>query len=191
MASECNWFYLYEKYTVLNISFSADISSEIVELYETHIKKHNEDFFKGKHSNSGFDLFVLGDVCFSDFMKNVYVNFGIKCEMFYHDECADNEYINSSCGFYLYPRSSISKMPLIMSNHVGIIDAGYRGNIIGAFRCVQNEPFVLEKTTRITQICHPSLCPIYVKIVSEKELTTTERGSGCFGSTGLKSVENP
>jgi len=189
MSSECKGFSIYRGYAVLNLSFAADVSGEIIELYETHIKKHNEDFFKGEHSNSGFDLFVLGDVGFNDFMKNVYVNFGVKCEMFYHDKTADNTWgSNPSCGFYLYPRSSISKMPLIMSNHVGIIDAGYRGNIIGAFRCVQNEPFVLEKTTRITQICHPSLCPIYVKIVSEKELTTTERGSGGFGSTGLKSV---
>ena len=37
--------------------------------------------------------------------------------------------------YYLYPRSSIIKTPLRMSNSVGIIDAGYRGNIIG---CVDN-----------------------------------------------------
>ena len=34
--------------------------------------------------------------------------------------------------YYLYPRSSMgSKTPLRLSNSVGIIDAGYRGNIIG------------------------------------------------------------
>ena len=35
-----------------------------------------------------------------------------------------------NCSYYLYPRSSISKTPLRMSNSTGIIDAGYRGEII-------------------------------------------------------------
>lgn len=189
MSVECQGFFLYQRYAVLNISFNSSVVDEFIELYKIHINKHNTDFFKGKYSNSGFDLFVLNDVSFNEFMKNVYVDFGIKCEMIYYDEgMYDDDFNPDPCGFYLYPRSSISKTPLMMSNHVGIIDSGYRGNIIGAFRCIQNEPFILEKTTRITQICHPSLCPIYIRIVSEEELSTTERGTGGFGSTGLKSV---
>ena len=71
----------------------------------------------------------------------------------------------------------------MLANHVGIIDSGYRGDLIGAFRCLDNE-YNVESNTRLLQICHPSLCPVYVVIVPENELSNTERGSGGFGSTG-------
>jgi dUTP pyrophosphatase len=73
---------------------------------------------------------------------------------------------------------------LILGNHVGIIDSGYRGNLIGAFRNLDKRPFVVEKFTRLLQICNSSLYPIYVIIVDESELSTTSRGSGGFGSSG-------
>ena len=41
-------------------------------------------------------------------------------------------------GYFLFPRSSISKTPLIMANHVGIIDKGYRGNIKVAIKYIPN-----------------------------------------------------
>ena len=84
----------------------------------------------------------------------------------------------------MFPRSSISKTPLMLANHTGIIDAGYRGSLIGAFRNVSGEDFQVEKHTRLLQVCHPSLCPIIVELVDESELSTTARGEGGFGSTG-------
>ena len=33
----------------------------------------------------------------------------------------------------MYPRSSIYKTPLRLANNTGIIDSGYRGNLMGAF----------------------------------------------------------
>ena len=74
----------------------------------------------------------------------------------------------------------------MLANHVGIIDSGYRGNLIGAFRSFQtNKNYVVDKFTRLLQLCHPSLCPIYVILVEESDLVDTERGSGGFGSTGV------
>ena len=108
----------------------------------------------------------------------------LKTELIYYDFKTD--LVNNS-PFYIYPRSSISKTPLMLANHTGIIDSGYRGNLIGAFRCLflePNQPYHIEKYTRLLQICHPSLCPIYVIIVSENELSNTERGTDGFGSTG-------
>lgn len=95
-------------------------------------------------------------------------------------------YNNNPAAFMVYPRSSLSKTSLMLSNHVGIIDSGYRGNIIGAFRCLsENIDFVADKFTRLVQICHPSLCKIRVVLVEEEtDLSTTLRGSGGFGSTG-------
>ena len=92
---------------------------------------------------------------------------------------------NNQClPFQIYPRSSISKTPLLLANHVGIIDSGYRGNLITAFRCLENS-YLAEKNTRLVQICLPSLGPFHVKIVNEDDLSNTSRGAGGFGSTGV------
>jgi dUTPase len=48
--------------------------------------------------------------------------------------------------------------------------------------------YVVEKHTRLFQICHPSLCPVFVVMVPEKELNSSERGEGGFGSTGTTGV---
>jgi len=131
--------------------------------------------------DSGFDLFVPKQTVFETPFKSEFIDFGIKAEMvFYSLNC-----ISSPTAFTIHPHSSLSKTPLMLANHTGIIDAGYRGSLIGAFRCLGDSPYVVEQNTRLVQICHPSLCPIYVEIVSSPgELTDTSRGSGAFGSTG-------
>jgi dUTP pyrophosphatase len=88
-------------------------------------------------------------------------------------------------GFYMYPRSSLSKTRLRLANAVGIIDSGYRGNLIGAFDIIDD--CSVTKNTRLTQICAPSLMPIFVTVVDNlSDLgEQTERGTGGFGSTGL------
>ena len=111
----------------------------------------------------------------------------VKAEMVY---CKIKNNEISYSPFQLFPRSSISKTPLMLANHTGIIDSGYRGNLIGAFRALyfhknDNDSYIVEKHTRLLQVCHPSLCPIYVVMVNEDELTNTERGEGGFGSTGV------
>ena len=72
----------------------------------------------------------------------------------------------------------------MLANHTGIIDSGYRGNLKGAFRSLMID-YNVVKNTRLLQICHPSLYPIYVIVVNETELSTSERGCGGFGSTGV------
>ena len=79
-----------------------------------------------------------------------------------------------------------------MANSVGIIDSEYRGNIMAKVRNIpikekivgNRDIFTIEKGTRLFQICSPDLSPLKVKCVDE--LSTTSRGSGGFGSTGLK-----
>jgi dUTP pyrophosphatase len=89
--------------------------------------------------------------------------------MLYHDEY--------NVSYYLYPRSSISSTSMILKNSVGIIDAGYRGNLKAKVSSEQ----VAEKGSRYFQICAPDLKPIRVKVVDE--LTSTTRNTGGFGST--------
>ena len=69
----------------------------------------------------------------------------------------------------------------MLANSVGIIDAGYRGEIKAAFRNFFGV-HVVEAETRLVQLCAPGLQPIKVTLVTE--LNATERGSGGFGSTG-------
>ena len=106
---------------------------------------------------------------------------------------------NNPAGFYLYPRSSISKTRMRLANSVGIIDAGYRGDIIAAVDTIglfgSNDIWHVWKETlspikkydRYFQLCAPDLSPFQVHIVAtEAELgAPTTRGQGGFGSTGV------
>jgi dUTP pyrophosphatase len=89
-------------------------------------------------------------------------------------------------GYYIHPRSSISKTPLRLANSTGIIDAGYRGSLIGMFDVLHETDFTGKANDRYVQICAPSLAPIIVEVVSNKEdlELNTERGEGGLGSTG-------
>ena len=86
--------------------------------------------------------------------------------------------------YYLYARSSIYKTNFCLANNVGIIDAGYRGNVCAALHnTVSNSYSQVKMGTRMTQICMPDLSPnFHVRLV--KKLTSTSRGEGGFGSTG-------
>lgn len=150
---------------------------ELLELYKSHVNNHNSSITYEEFPNSGFDLFVPEKTVVSGLQSSM-ISMDVKCEMV-------DEYGMSS-PYFLFPRSSFSKTPLLLANHTGIIDCGYRGFLIGAFRNldIQN-PYTIEPQTRLLQICHPSLKPIHVVLVEETELSTTARGSGGFGSTGV------
>ena len=88
----------------------------------------------------------------------------------------------------MYSRSSTaSKTPLRLSNSVGIIDAGYRGYLIGMFDNVEGKnSYEVTQGQRLVQICAPDITyPIQVEIVDDiNKLGITERGVGGIGSTG-------
>ena len=82
----------------------------------------------------------------------------------------------------LFPRSSICKKDLEMTNSVGVIDSNYRGPIKSVFNPTCEDPEVYELGERFAQLI---IIP-YPKIEFEEvdELSETERGSGGYGSTG-------
>jgi dUTP pyrophosphatase len=87
--------------------------------------------------------------------------------------------------YWLLPRSSISKSPLRMANSVGLIDAGYRGQLMGAvdFRGA----FVAKPGERYFQITSSDLLPWRsIHIVEEIPGGPTRRDEGGFGSTGIQ-----
>ena len=174
------------KYGILKLYANKE-NQELVNLYKTHIEKHNKSILTDPFPNSGFDIFVPSSTVFNKMNTNQQINHEIKCEMVLHD-ITNQTYENSA--YYIYPRSSMSKTELILSNHTGIIDSGYRGFLIGAFKWLKpndsdTNNYVVEQFTRLLQICIPTLHPIFVIMVEEEySLTETIRGSGGFGSTG-------
>ena len=83
------------------------------------------------------------------------------------------------------PRSGLAaKNQISVLNTPGTIDADYRGEIKVILINLGKKSFVVEKGLRIAQMV---LCPIAKADVKEVEiLDKTKRGSGGFGSTGLK-----
>ena len=82
----------------------------------------------------------------------------------------------------IFPRSSISKTAHSLRNAVGVIDSGYRGEIMMKFDTNTINSPVYEVGDRIAQII---ILP-YPQVEFEEvfELADSERGSGGFGSTG-------
>ena len=95
----------------------------------------------------------------------------------------------------LLPRSSIYKTPFRLCNSIGLIDAGYRGEVKAMADNLNPE----EETTmrydagsRLFQICQHNFLP-WNRIVLTDELPSPpdSRGSGGFGSTGLQLENHP
>ena len=102
----------------------------------------------------------------------------------------------------IFPRSSNSKQDLLLTNSVGVIDSGYRGEILLKFKHTLSEQDVdnsrrsvnlfspdyytegrnYELGDRIGQLViipYPKITPVF-----SEELSNTSRGSGSFGHTG-------
>ncbi len=87
----------------------------------------------------------------------------------------------------LLPRSSLSKTNLRFANSIGLIDAGYRGELKAMVDVLGFKP-VLEHGTRLFQIVSHTFLPWkeirLVTSLSELPNAPDQRGSGGFGSTG-------
>ena len=85
----------------------------------------------------------------------------------------------------VFPRSSNAKQDLILSNSVGVIDSGYRGEITFKFKIVEDRHLAKDYNVgdRVGQIIIMPY-PI-IEFVEVEELTKTERGDGGYGSSGI------
>ena len=198
--------------------------SELKQKYIQDAEKHNNKVRSTEFIDAGFDLYAPYNVCVaggcgvnagngrvlckicqvvheSDNKQKcvittnniVKLNYLIKCSAQIYNK--DHTFSHNT-GYYLYPRSSIYKTDLRAANSVGIIDAGYRGNIMSVFDVInrhidreRNDSAgrVVTQNERYAQICAPSLIPIVVEVVdSVDDLSKpTARGMGGFGSTGV------
>jgi dUTP pyrophosphatase len=175
----------FSKFAILKVAFTNQ-NPDLPNIYEAHIREHNHRMFTDPFYNSGFDLFIPNDTVLNRDVDSTFIDLQMKTEMIYCD--TKSQYFESSA-YVIHPRSSISKTPLMLANHTGIIDTGYRGSLIAAIRWLKPEgssdlTYTIERNTRLLQVCHPSLCRVFVMIVDETELSETARGAGGFGSTG-------
>ena len=85
----------------------------------------------------------------------------------------------------LFPRSSNAKKDLLLSNSVGVLDSGYRGEVMFKFKynsSLEDRMKSYQVGDRIGQLIiipYPT-----IEFVESEELSETERGSGSYGSTG-------
>lgn len=139
--------------------------------------------------DAGVDLYFPEDVVIPAKSLGVLVGLGVATEMYQNVEHSCNDhgrttYFNSKkyCSYWILPRSSIAKTPIRLSNSIGLIDAGYRGELKAALDNHSNEDYKIKKGTRLFQLSHPQLVPLKVKLVAQ--LSETQRGNKGFGSTG-------
>ena len=126
---------------------------------------------RAHESDAGFDL--TATYCTSDLDGCVVYRTGIAVEI-------PKGYVG-----LIFPRSSIANRNLILTNSVGVIDSGYRGEILAKFRYV-NDDFInippYKVGDRIGQLV---IMPIpEIEFEEVDELSDSDRGTGGYGSTG-------
>jgi len=184
--------HVYGSYMLLKIfvdSDDDDLKNKYVEAVNNHNNKISSNIH---HIDAGFDLYCPSDMLFSASKVNK-LDFNVICSASVYRETHDGSPLYNT-GYYMYPRSSISKSQLRLANNVGIIDAGYRGHLIGMFDVEYNTfqnnvntNVKVDKFDRYLQICAPGLIPICAVIVNSMDELGCEtvRGAGGFGSTGV------
>jgi dUTP pyrophosphatase len=123
--------------------------------------------------NAGVDLYVPDDVVFGPGERK-FVGMGTSAAVVEGDDCA---------AFWLLPRSSMSKTGLMMMNSVGVIDKGYRGELIAALWNTLDKEVRIQKGTRLVQVVSRDMRS-FSKVMLVDALPLSLRGEGGFGSTG-------
>ena len=148
------------------------VNDVAVNLYKTNTDQLDRD-------DSGYDLYYCGEPITIEPFSTGMLGLGICAELLCRSE--------SKHGYELWPRSSISKTPLMLANSIGLIDYGYRGEIKACVRNVSTQPYTVQPGDKLFQLCMPSKAVFNVCIV--EKLSETVRGDGGFGSTS--SVAEP
>jgi hypothetical protein len=204
-----NLLNIYDRIMLLKLYVDDENDIELKNMYLNAANSHNNKIFNNPHYiDAGFDLFAPGN-------KGSELNIYGDILRFFSTGWSDASPVNKldlkiccsarmltdtnkifNTGYYMHPRSSLSKTQLRLANSTGIIDAGYRGHLMGMFDVVnvphadsdddREADYFGNKFDRYLQICAPGLVPIIVEVVNNKEDLgeETERGNGGFGSTG-------
>jgi dUTP pyrophosphatase len=157
--------------SALNSEVEMEINKNPIQL-DVKIKKLHKNAIiptYSKNGDAGMDLTITEIISNTTF--DVTYGFGIAMEI-------PMGYVG-----LVFPRSSVRNMDLNLSNCVGVIDSGYRGEIQGTFKKTQGldslKYNVGDRGAQIMIIPYPK-----IKFVEVDELSSTDRGEGGFGSTG-------
>ena len=148
----------------LNIKIVTDNDKEYNTLYN-----HYNTFQYHHDGDSGIDLYNFYGICGIQHEVST-IDLNIQCEMI---DIEKNEYVTN----ILKQRSSLTKTYFDFVGS-GIIDAGYRGNLISKIRCFKDS---ILPSGKWFQIISPDCSPIKINLVDT--LSNTSRGNGAFGST--------
>ena len=92
--------------------------------------------------------------------------------------------IPDGCVGLVFPRSGLGSKGLTMRNAVGVVDSGYRGEVMAALWNTTRADWVIYPGDRIAQLV---IVPFARCEIEEAEsLDDTDRGEGGYGSTGVK-----
>ena len=85
----------------------------------------------------------------------------------------------------IVPRSNLTKYRCVLNNSFGVIDCDYRGEWMAIFTSIDyNFSFPYKVGERVAQIYFDQV--VEVELSEVAEITSSDRGEGGFGSTGLK-----
>lgn len=124
---------------------------------------------KAHKSDAGYDMYVH-----STSIEDNIVSYGLGVKM---------EIPFGYVGL-IFPRSSVFTKDLILSNCVGVIDSGYRGEIQAKFRTKNDYQNIYKTGERCCQIIIMPYPQVLLKEVSPEELSTSDRGENGYGSSG-------
>lgn len=141
---------------------------------QVNIKKLHEDAVipsYAKDGDAGMDLTATSKSY--DEHGNVVYGTGLAFEI-------PNGYVG-----LLFPRSSNTKKDLILGNSVGVIDSGYRGEVVLKFKAALKDQHRMKEIYEIGDRIGQIIIMPYpqVEFVEVDELSSSDRGVGGFGST--------
>lgn len=152
---------------------TSDIETNFIYNVDCRIKKLHPDAIIPSYSKNGDGCVDLHCVSFEldEFKNQVTYKTGIAIEI-------PNNYVG-----LVFPRSSIRRTRLSLSNSVGVIDSGYRGEIQATFNLTNSSETTIYSVGE--RVCQLMIIP-YPKInfIEVDELSDSDRGEGGFGSTG-------
>jgi dUTP pyrophosphatase len=122
--------------------------------------------------DAGFDLYVPEDTVFKPGERKM-VGMGVAVAVMEENPVA----------YWMAPRSSISKTGLILMNSMGVIDKGYRGELIAALWNSKMEEVTVKAGDRLVQVVARDMSS-FSEVVVVDSLPDSKRGAGGFGSTG-------
>lgn len=150
--------------------FESDVFVKEVRFKKLHPSAFTPTY--SKPGDAGLDLTVT-DFKINEHGDTIEYGFGIAVEI-------PRGYVG-----LVFPRSSVRKLSLSLTNCVGVIDSGYRGEIVATFRKTRDHVTTEQRyglgdrAAQLIIIPYPT-----IKLVEVDELSDTERGDGGFGHTG-------